>query len=115
MIKLVDEIIEFSFDKQILIIYLKDSFWCNLLNKYNYPDLEYIDKCYQIRILSKKYYKLTNILFNKCTNENELSIMHNIKRYNDRDPIAFILDKNIKILLEQGIYSDEQKLGILVK
>ena len=115
MIKLVEEIIEFSFDKQILIIYLKDSFWYNLLNQYNYPDLEYIDKCYQIRILSKKYYKLTNILFNKCTNENELSIMHNIKRYNDRDPFAFILDKNIKVLLEQGIYSDEQKLGILVK
>ena len=117
IIKLVEEIIQFSTENQILVIYLKSSFWVYLLKQYNKPDLEYIDNCNRLRDLYRKYYKLINTLYKKSTNKHELEIKNDINRYNDRDEFAFNLNNNIKELFElkKDKYNDEQKLGIVEK
>ena len=117
IIDLIQEIIKFSKDNQILVVYLKSSFWVYLLKQYNKPDLEYIDNCNRLRELFKTYNNLINILYKGSNNKNELTIKNDINRYNDRDEFAFNLNNNIKELFEikKDKYNDEQKLGIIKK
>ena len=117
IIKLIKEIIEYSKNNDILIIYLKIEFWINLLKQYNKPDLENINSCYSLRLLYKEYYNLINTLYKDSTNENEKIIKKDIKRYYVRDEFAFILNDNIKKFIEinNDTLLDEEKLGIVEK
>jgi len=117
IISLVEKLIQYSYDNSILVIYLKTGFWKYLLKQYSKPDLTYIDNCYRIRDLFKKYKDLVNNLYNKTSDNNELNRKDDINRYNDRDEFAFDLNLNIKELFEikKDKYNDEEKLGMIKK
>ena len=117
IISLVEKLIQYSYDNSILVIYLKTGFWKYLLKQYSKPDLTYIDNCYRIRDLFKKYKDLVNNLYNKTSDNNELNRKEHINRYNDRDEFAFDLNLNIKELFEikKDKYNDEEKLGMIKK
>ena len=52
---------KFSKENKILAIYLKVTFWINLIKQYDIPDWENIDKLNNLRELYKKYNDLINI------------------------------------------------------
>ena len=115
ILSIVEQLIQYSKDNSILTIYLKTGFWKYLLKQYSKPDLTYIDDCYRIRGLFKKYKDLINNLYNKTSDKNELNRKDDINRYNDRDEFAFDLNLNVKELfkLKKDKYNDEQKLGMI--
>lgn len=117
ILSIVEQLIQYSKDNSILAIYLKTGFWKYLLKQYSKPDLTYIDDCYRIRGLFKKYKDLINNLYNKTSDKNELNRKDDINRYNDRDEFAFDLNLNIKELFElkKDKYNDEEKLGMIKK
>ena len=117
IIKLIGEIIKYSDDNQLLIIYLKSEFWINLLKQYNKPDLENINSCYRLRLIYKDYNNLINVLYNNNTDENKIIIKKDINKYYLRDEFAFILNDNIKKFLEinNDALLDQEKLGIVEK
>ena len=117
IIGLIEKLIEFSNDNQILAIYLKKSFWSFLLKQYNKPDLTYIDNCNRLREVFKKYKDLINNIYKDSSDKYELNIKEEINRYNERDEFAFNANINIKDLFEikKDVYNDEQKLGIIKK
>lgn len=117
ILSIVEQLIEYSKDNSILAIYLKTGFWKYLLKQYSKPDLTYIDDCYRIRSLFKKYKDLINNLYKKTSDKNELNRKDDINRYNDRDEFAFDLNLNIKELFElkKDKYNDEEKLGMIKK
>ena len=107
--ELIMEIIEYSKKERILVIYLKSTFWINLVKEYNYPNLENIRNIHILRDLFKNYNELINDLYeeNKKSQEyknNKDDIYYNIKndinRYYGRDEFAFILNKNINNFIE---------------
>ena len=117
IINIIEKLIQFSNDNQILAIYLKTSFWKYLLKQYNKPELKYIDNCSRLRNVFKKYKDLINALYKDSPDKNELKIKEEINRYNSRDEFAFNANINIKDLFEikKDDYNDEQKLGIIQK
>jgi len=117
IINLIREIIEYSKNNGILIIYLKSEFWINLLKQYNKPDLENIISCYGLRLLYKEYYNLINTLYKETTDENEIIIKKDINKYYMRDKFIFILNDNIKKFMEinDSKLLDQEKLGIIAK
>ena len=117
IISIVEQLIEYSNNNLILAIYLKVGFWKYILEQYNKPDLTYIDSCYRIRDLFKKYKDLINVLYQKTSDHKELNRKDEINRYNDRDEFAFDLNLNIKELFEikKDKYNDEEKLGTIKK
>ena len=113
--ELIMEIIEYSKKERILVIYLKSTFWINLVKEYNYPNLENIRNVHILRDLFKNYNELINDLYeeNKKSQEyknNKDDIYYNIKndinRYYGRDEFAFILNKNINNFIE----NDKERL-----
>jgi len=117
IINLIKEIIEYSEENHILIIYLKSEFWIYLLKQYNKDDLENINSCYRLRALYKEYYNLINILYTDNTDENKEVIKKDIIKYYLRDEFAFILNNNIKKYLDRDDKKllDQEKLGIVEK
>ena len=116
IIKLIEDIIKCSNDKEILILYLKSPFWRNLLRQYNISDLENIHNCSRLRTLYKKYNDLINKLYKDSKEKKQINIKEDINRYNDRDEFAFNLNKNIKELFEiDKTLNDEKKLGVVEK
>ena len=118
IIKTIKEIINFSKEKNILLIYLKSTFWKNIIKQYDRPDIENINNCYELRLLFKKYNNLINILYKDIANNNKeynYIIKNDINKYSDRDEFAFILNKNIKEICEreEQKYSDSQILDII--
>jgi len=113
----IKSLIKFSDDNQILAIYLRSSFWRNLLKEYNKPDLEYIDNCNRLREVFKQYKDLINSIYKDSSDKYELNIKEEINRYNERDEFAFNANINIKDLFEikKDFYNDEEKLGIIKK
>ena len=69
IIELIEKIIEFSEREKILAIYLKSTFWINLIKEYNIPDWENISNCHKLRKLYKKYNKLINSLYKESTKD----------------------------------------------
>jgi hypothetical protein len=63
IIKLIKEIIDFSKKEKILAIYLKSTFWINLLKEYNFPDWENIRNIFMLRELFKNYNSLVDELY----------------------------------------------------
>jgi hypothetical protein len=107
IIKLIEEIIDFSKKEKILAIYLKSTFWINLLKEYNIPDWENIRNIFKLRELFKNYNSLVDELYEeenkgpKKNKEDESSrIKEDINRYLERDEFAFLLDKLIKEFFE---------------
>ena len=60
---LIEKIIEESETKEHLLVYFPSKFWKNLLQQYDESNKENISKCYELRELFKKYYKLIKKLF----------------------------------------------------
>ena len=46
IIKLIEKIITFSEEKKTLLIYIRSTFWINLLDQYKFPDWENISNCH---------------------------------------------------------------------
>ena len=99
-IKLIQEIIQYSKDNEILIIYLKSELWINLLKQYNKPDLKDIDSCYHLREIFKEYNNLINTLYKNTIGENKAIIKKDINKNYVKDEFAFILNNNITKFLE---------------
>ena len=106
IIKLIKEIITFSHKEKILVIYLKSTFWINLIKEYNIPDLENINNIFKLRLLYKDYNDLVNTLYEedpkgiKKKKEDVRNIKNDINRYLERDEFSFMLNKLIKEFLE---------------
>ena len=117
IIEILEKLFEFSSENSILLIYLEPSFWSFLLKQYNKSEIIYIDNCYHLRKIFKKYKDLINNLYKNTTNKHELNIKDEINRYNDIDAFAFNLNKNIKKMLElnKNKFNDIEKLGIIMK
>ena len=71
IINLINNIIDYSNEKNKLLIYFTSQFWINLLKQYNHPDKENIDNCYKLRQVFKKYYKLVKILYKIDNNDDK--------------------------------------------
>ena len=117
IIDLINEIIEYSNENGILIVYLMSEFWKNLLQQYNKPDLENINSCYRLRLIYKYYYTLINTLYKDITEEDKIELKRDVNKYYIRDEFAFTLNDNIKKFLEinNNALLDQEKLGIVEK
>ena len=118
--KLVEELINCSKEKNSLLINLKSTFWMNLIEEYNKPDLININNCYILRLLFKKYNDLINILYKEITNDNNdrnYIIKNDINKYCSKDEFSYILNKNIKVYCEikKGKLTHSEILGIFIK
>ena len=123
IIKLIKDIIRFSHKEKILVIYLKSTFWINLIKEYNIPDWENINNIFKLRLLYKDYNDLVNTLYEedpkglKKKKEDGRNIKNDINRYLERDEFAFMLNKLIKEFFEikkNGI-TNAEKLGTIAK
>ena len=91
-----EEIIDYSNNKEKLLVYFPSKFWIYLLNKYNKWNLQYIDNCYKLRIIFKKYYNSITQLIKDINQDNYNQIfISDIKQYYEKDEFAYILNKNI--------------------
>ena len=117
IINLIEQLMKFSKENSFLIIYLSSSFWTNIINQYNKPDFIYIEKCYNLRKLFKKYRNLINAIYKNSSCFNEINIKNEINIYNDEDEFANNLNININKLcqMKNSKFSDIEKLGIIMK
>jgi hypothetical protein len=126
IIKLIKGIIAFSNKERILAIYLKSTFWINLIKEYNIPDWENINNIFKLRILYKEYNNLVNTIYEveakdsnktKKDSKNRDAIKNDINRYLERDEFAFMLDKLIKEFFEANHdkISNAEILGTIEK
>jgi len=109
IIKLTKEIISFSHKEKFLALYLRSTFWINLINEYNIPDWENINNIFNLRKLYKEYSKLVNTIYEdeakdsnkkKKDSKNSDAIKIDINRYLERDEFAFMLNKLIRDFFE---------------
>ena len=123
IIKLIEEIIKFSHKEKILAIYLKSTFWINLIKEYNIPDWENINNIFKLRMLYRKYNNLVNTLYEKepkthqKKKEDGNSIQTDINTYFKRDEFAFMLNKLIKEFFEanKNRITNSEILGTIEK
>ena len=121
IIKLINKIIDYSRDNKTLLIYLTNQFWIYLLSQYKtIIDIDNIDNCYKLRKIFKKYYELTNFLYNDKNLENALKVEYktvqsNAKRYYDRDEFGYILNKNVKEYLANNKETNSNRLAMIGK
>ena len=111
IIKLIEGIMEFSKKEKILAIYLKTTFWINIIKEYDIPDWENLIKIHKLRELFKKYHKLINFLYEENIEEDSKNkknkkkkkddIKTEINSFYERDEFALILNKNIKDFIEK--------------
>jgi hypothetical protein len=109
IIKLTKDIIAFSHKEKFLALYLRSTFWINLINEYNIPDWENINNIFNLRKLYKEYSKLVNTIYEdeakdsnkkKKDSKNSDAIKIDIIRYLERDEFAFMLNKLIRDFFE---------------
>ena len=107
IIKLSESIIKFSEEEKTLVIYMRSTFWINLLDQYKFPDWENISNCHNLRELYKKYTNLVNKLYE------ENDIKNDVNTFFDRDQFAFMLNNLIKEFLDKNQQSltNAEKLG----
>ena len=118
IIKLIEEIIDYSKKENILVIYLKTTFWSNLINEYSTPpNLDNINNIYELRKLFKKYNSLVNELYKNNNDENKNAIKGNINGYLERDEFSLALNKLIKELFEdkKTKLTNAEILGVIGK
>ena len=109
--RLIESIINFSQKEKILVIYMRSTFWINLIEQYDYPDWENISNCHKLREVYKKYNELVNTLYE------ENDIKYDINKFYDRDQFAHMLNKLISKFLEknQQRLTNAEKLGVVQK
>jgi len=126
IIKLIKGIIDFSYKERSLAIYLKSTFWINLIKEYNIPDWENINNIFKLRKIYKDYYNLVNKIYedepkdlNKKNKDskNRNAIKDDINQYLERDEFAFMLDALIKKFFEENHdkISNAEILGTIAK
>ena len=107
--ELITQIIEYSNTEKNLVIYLKSTFWINLIKEYNYPNWANIKNVHKLRDLYKNYKELINTLYKEVSKEQEhknnkdeifYNIKNDINRYYERDEFAIMLNKNINKFFE---------------
>jgi hypothetical protein len=96
IIPALESIISYYKEKKVLLVYFTSNIWSKLLNKYNIPDDINIKNCYELRKIFFEYNDLINELYRK---EKNSEIKKDINNYFEKDEFAFLLDKNIKTLL----------------
>ena len=97
----IESIIKCSKDNKVLLVYFTSNFWIQILKDYNIPDDINIENCYKLREIFIKYNNLVNDLYKEDKDKNS-EIKKDINKYFDRDEFAFILDKNIKKMLDNN-------------
>ena len=118
IISSIKSIINFSKEKEILLIYFSSSFWKYILKYYNEPNDININICFKLREIFISYNDLVNILFDDTNNvkidKDNYEIKNDINKYFILDEFAFLLDKNIKIYCEiNKDISNNEILGLI--
>jgi hypothetical protein len=104
IIELINEIIEFSEEKKVLVVYFTNDFWDEMLkhcSSFNKDDIEKkrnnIEECFNLREKFVKYYKLVQLLYKS----KKIKIKEDCVKYFEKDEYAFNLDKNIKCIIKE--------------
>ena len=102
---------EFSKKERTLIVYIKVTFWINIIKEYDISDWENINYLHKLRELYKKYNSLIDFLYEAIPKEESKDkknkkkkkddIKNEINSYYERDEFALILNKNIKGFFEK--------------
>ena len=108
----IDSIIHYLEYQHVLFVYFESNFWTKILSDYNTPDVINIVNCYKLREIFKEYNTLVNKL---CKNDKKSQFKEEINRYFYRDEFAFILNRNIKKLIETKNLSNSEILGFIVQ
>ena len=108
----IDSIIHYLEYQHVLFVYFESNFWTKILSDYNTPDVINIVNCYKLREIFKEYNTLVNKL---CKNDKKSQFKEEINRYFYRDEFAFILNRNIKKLIETKNLSNLEILGFIVQ
>ena len=119
IIKLIEKLIEFSKKQKALAVYMKSTFWINLIKKYDIPNWENINNLHKLRDIYKKYNNLINLLYEEKTEgdikskknkkNQKFTIKSDINRYYERDEFAHLLNKNIKDFFQKDKEKDKDK------
>ena len=114
IISAIKSIIDFSRKNNKLLIYFNSNFWINILKHYKKPEDLNIYICYKLRELLKEYYNLIEELFKNTKKDDEKKIKNDIKQYLERDEIAFVLDKNMKLYFKNNKeITNEEIIGFI--
>ena len=108
IINTIEIILNFSEEKQRLLIVFTNLFWDMLLRKCNNPNEDNIANCSKLRKKFIKYCELVNKLY-KDIEDNKFRKEANI--YKEKDNIGFLLDKNIKNFIKNK--NDIENIEIL--
>ena len=104
IIDAIKSINNYSKQNKVLLVYFSSYFWIKLLKDNNIVNTVNIKNCYELRQLLFEYNDLVNELYEK---DEKSEIKIDVNKYFDRDEYAFILDKNIKKLLDDNIEKKE--------
>ena len=112
----IESIINFSKEKEILLIYFTSIFWRNILKYYNEPNDYCINICFRLREAFKMYNYLVNTLFDDINDEKINEIKKDLNNFFNRDEYAFILDQNIiNYITINNNLSDSEILKFIIK
>ena len=107
IINLIENILNFSEEKERLLIVFPNLFWETLLNNCKESNEDNITICYQLREKFEKYYELVNKLYQNKDNK----FKKEANDYHERDDYGFLLDKIIKKFIKDN--KDIDNVGIL--
>ena len=99
IISRIETIIDFSREKNKLLIYFSSNFWIYILKHYKEPNAKSILNitiCYKLRKVLNRYNRLIANLFYDTKIDDENKIKTDIQKYIDMDEYAKIIDNNIK-------------------
>ena len=118
IIELINEIIEFSEEKKVLVVYFTNDFWDEMLkhcSSFNKDDIEKkrnnIEECFNLREKFVKYYKLVQLLYKN----KKIKIKEDCVKYFEKDEYAFNLDKNIKCIIKEDETIENIEIINLIK
>ena len=100
----IENIIKFSIEKKLLLIYLKEDFWDSLSKKCSRINRDNIELCYTLRVLLNKYFSMVKGLFEKDKDKKDKNSFYNkdnkifkeIKNFYRKNVFTNQLDKIIK-------------------
>ena len=109
----INEIIEFSKEKKIFLIYFTNDFWKYLLNFCKNPIMDNISNCSKLRKSFLNYFELVKIIFPK---DDKFKIKNDAKNLYEIDEFAMLLDQIIKkYILNNKDEEDINKLSFITK
>ena len=111
-LEMIEEIINFSSENDMVLVHFTNSFWYYILNCFNEPNQENIENCNKIRMTFIKYYDLVT----KVIKKNENKIKKDVINYYEKDEFAILLDEIIrKYLNHEKSLTNIEKLGFISK